>query len=40
MVSETKQRVTIPVSGMHCAARVSKVESALGDLPGVELANK
>ena len=30
MTAETKQRVTIPVSGMHCAACVSKVERALG----------
>jgi len=38
VVAEQKQRITIPVSGMHCAACVSKVESALGDLPGVEQA--
>src|SRR3989304_4359425 len=35
MVAETRERVTIPVSGMHCAACVSKVEKALADVPGV-----
>ena len=38
MATKTNERITIPVSGMHCAACVSKVESALGDLPGVEQA--
>ncbi len=38
MVVKQKERVTIPVSGMHCAACVSKVESALGDIAGVEQA--
>ncbi|OGO51112.1 MAG: haloacid dehalogenase [Chloroflexi bacterium RBG_16_68_14] len=35
MVAETRERITIPVSGMHCAACVSKVEKALGEVPGV-----
>jgi Cu+-exporting ATPase len=35
VVTEEKERITIPVSGMHCAACVSKVEAALGDVPGV-----
>jgi len=38
MKAEPIERVTIPVSGMHCAACVSKVEAALGDVPGVEQA--
>src|SRR3972149_994421 len=36
MTAETKERITIPVSGMHCAACVSKVERALGEVSGVE----
>ena len=32
MAPEIKERITIPVSGMHCAACVSKVERALGDV--------
>jgi Cu+-exporting ATPase len=32
----TKERITIPVSGMHCAACVSKVEKALSDVAGVD----
>ncbi|MEX1253646.1 MAG: heavy metal translocating P-type ATPase [Dehalococcoidia bacterium] len=39
MTMAQKERITIPVSGMHCAACVSKVESALGDVPGVERAD-
>jgi Cu+-exporting ATPase len=31
-------RIVVPVSGMHCAACVSKVEKALCELPGVERA--
>jgi Cu+-exporting ATPase len=36
MPAKATERVTIPVSGMHCAACVSKVEKALADLPGVD----
>ena len=35
MTTEQRQRVNIPISGMHCAACVSKVESALSGVPGV-----
>ena len=38
MTAQTKERITIPVSGMHCAACVSKVEKALGEVSGVEQA--
>jgi Cu+-exporting ATPase len=38
MSAGTKQRVTIPVSGMHCAACVTKVEKALEDVAGVSKA--
>ena len=36
MVAEQKQRITIPVSGMHCAACVSKVEKVLSEVNGVD----
>jgi Cu+-exporting ATPase len=35
MTVPAKERITIPVGGMHCAACVSKVEAALGDVAGV-----
>ncbi|MDZ4278910.1 MAG: copper ion binding protein, partial [Dehalococcoidia bacterium] len=36
MALKSKERITLPVSGMHCAACVSKVEKVLGEVPGVE----
>jgi P-type Cu+ transporter len=33
------ERLTLPVRGMHCAACVGKVESALARVPGVETAS-
>jgi Cu+-exporting ATPase len=36
MAPNTKERITIPVGGMHCAACVSKVEKVLGEVAGVE----
>ena len=33
------EQLTLPVRGMHCAACVGKVESALAGVPGVETAS-
>ena len=35
MVASTKERITIPVGGMHCASCVGKVEGSLEQVPGV-----
>ncbi|MEX2178146.1 MAG: heavy metal-associated domain-containing protein [Gemmatimonadaceae bacterium] len=40
MATATKQaKITIPVTGMHCAACQSRVQSALREMPGVRDAN-
>ncbi len=39
MATETKEQITVPVGGMHCAACVEKVEKVLKDLTGVQEAN-
>ena len=33
------QKVTVPISGMHCASCVKRIEEALGSVPGVERAS-
>ena len=38
MTTHTDERITIPVSGMHCASCVTKVEGSLARLPGVNRA--
>ncbi len=34
MVAKTRERITIPVGGMHCASCVGKVESSLKKVAG------
>ena len=38
MVVKPKERITIPVGGMHCASCVTKVEGSLSKVPGVDSA--
>ena len=35
MTTESKERITIPVGGMHCASCVARVEGSLKKAPGV-----